>query len=133
MLRVRGFFSAACLVLLLANATEEQLLPRDPQFIAEAFQLQLPSEHQISRQLTTPNHKNRHYYLIARYLNKPADRHNQLSYGLPSTDTLSTLVARTLSQAIDESIGITGYRVKQHYESNLIYRFIHSRNDVQIG
>ncbi|WP_223296331.1 hypothetical protein RJD38_08240 [Vibrio scophthalmi] len=132
-LRVRGFFSAACLVLLLANATDEQVLPRDPEFIAEAYQLRLPSEHQISRQLAILNYKDFHYYLLSRYLNKPAERQNQLSYCLLTNDTLSALAFRALSLLVEEPIGAMGYRVKQHYESNLIYRFIHSRNHLQIG
>lgn len=133
MLRVRGFFSTACLVLLLTNATDEQLLPHAPEFIAEAYQLRLPSEHQVSRQLAILNYKDFHYYLLSRYLGKPAERQNQLSYCLLTNDTLSALAFRALSLAVDESSGVMGYRVKQHYETNLIYRFIHSRNHLQIG
>lgn len=132
-MRVRGFFSAVGLVLLLANATDEQLLPRDPELIAETYQLRLPSDHQLSRQLDILNHKNLHYYLVSRYLSKPTERQNQLGYCLPASDTLNALAFRVFSLNIDTQGSISHSRAKQHYESNLIYRFIHSRNHTLIS
>ncbi|RJX70746.1 hypothetical protein DZ860_11975 [Vibrio sinensis] len=127
-MQARVLFSVACLVLLLGNATDEQLLSRDPELISENYQIRLPYEHQLSHQLNIRNHKNVHYYLLSRYLNKPAERQTQLAYCLPISDTLSALAFRALSLGNDDQRTASSYRVKQHYESNLIYRFIHSRN-----
>lgn len=127
-MRVRVLFSAACLVLLLGNATDELLLSRDPELISESYQLRSSYEHQLSHQFNVRNHKNVHYYLLSRYLNKPAERQTQLAYCLLASDTLSALEFHALSLDSVDQRTVSRYRVKQHHESNLIYRFIHSRN-----
>lgn len=64
----------------------------------------------------------------SRYLYKPAERQNPSMPFLPVNDSIYANSNRRSSLYYRESEGDTDSRIKRHYESNLIYRFIHSRH-----
>ena len=128
-MRIRGLLSAACFILLLTNATDEQLLLRDSEYSTGSDQLQLSCEERLSHWLEISQHHNINYFFIARYLNKPTERQTQPAYCLPINDRLYSLAVSLRLLNYDEQSSFAHLRVKQHYESNLIYRFIHSRNN----
>lgn len=128
MLRFIGILSAVCLTLLLSNATGEGLSSSALLSTSNgSIELKEPNG-----RLTLSSEAKRNddplHTRSSRYLYKPAERQNLSMPFLPVNDSIYANSNRRSSLCYRESEGDTYSRIKRHHESNLIYRFIHSRN-----
>lgn len=131
MLRIIGMLSAICLTLLFSNTTDELLLSRD----LNLYNVVSPQQDQAKRLslgLEAKPHNNPLHTVFCRYLYKPTERQNLPTYFLPTSDSVYANVNLLSSLRYRELDGEIYPRVRRDYESNLIYRFIHSRNAIPL-
>ena len=126
-LRFIGILSVVCLTLLLSNATSGVLICSDLSPLNGFNGLK-----ELNGKLTVSFEAKRHekplHTRSSRYLYKPAERQNLSMPFLPVNDSIYANSNRRSSLYYRESESDTDSRIKRHHESNLIYRFIHSRN-----
>jgi len=127
-LRLIGMLSAICLTLLLSDATDEVLLTRDLNLnnVSDLWHTQADT---LSMGFEAKHHNNPQHTVFSRYLYKPTERQNLPTYFLPASDSVYANANLLSALHYRELEGDIYPRVKQHYESNLIYRFIHSRHN----
>lgn len=78
--------------------------------------------------LVIERHNSPLHTLMSRYLSKPSERQSQSNTYLPVNDSIYAFKHVFLSTYHRYLDGESALRVKRHHESNLIYRFIHTRH-----
>ena len=125
-MRLIGMLSVACLTLLLTIAADERLLLANAN-VHTSYQLPSQTVHSLYG-LEGNRHSNPFHLLTGRNAQKTTERQSSSTSFLPVSDSIyasSFALNKHYYRQYDAEISI---RVKQHYESNLIYRFIHSRH-----
>ncbi len=131
-MRLMGMLSAACLTLLLSSATDQELFSQNLASYNVTHQLQ-PASTSVALGFEAKRHSNPLHSLVNRYLVKSTERQNQTASFLPVTDSIYALNSALSSSYYRYIDGSTAFRAKGYYESNLIYRFIHSRHRPSIA
>ncbi|WP_162062382.1 hypothetical protein [Vibrio taketomensis] len=130
-MRLIGMLSAVCLTLLLTTAADDELLPKQSDNYTAVHQLQSFKASSIYS-IEAKRHANPLHTLISRNIQKPTERQGHGASFLPVSDSIYAQTNSINGHYYRQYDVDVALRVKQHYESNLIYRFIHSRHTPQL-